>query len=61
MSKPLMTTELARAAAMDVGRRHAIAEGRPPHPWTRADFEAACKELHQLYRQFNLGPYKENT
>lgn len=56
--KPTMSLELARAAATDAGRRHAVKDGRPPAPWTRADYNAACSEFHRLCREYKLEPYK---
>lgn len=55
--KPIMTVDLARAAATDAGRRHAVAEGRPPVPWTRDDLDAANAEFHRICREFKIGPY----
>jgi hypothetical protein len=55
--KPVMTVELARAAATDAGRRHAIADGRPPAPWTRDDFDAASAVFHRICREYKIGCY----
>lgn len=52
-----MTIELARAAATDAGRRHAIKDGRPPAPWTSDDFHAAATEFNRICRQFKLNPW----
>lgn len=56
--KPVMTIELARAAATDAGRRNAIANGRPPTPWALADRDAASLEFLRLCRIYKLEPFK---
>lgn len=53
-----MTLEMARSASTDAGRRHALADGRPPAPWTRADYLAACSEFNRICRQFDLSPWE---
>lgn len=56
--QPVMTLELARAAATDAGRRNAIKDGRPPAPWTREDLDAASAEFHRICRECRLNPFQ---
>lgn len=52
--KPVMTVELARAAATDAGRRSRVKRNLPPVPWDREALDAAGKEFRRICREFNL-------
>lgn len=47
MTRPLMTYEMARAAATDTGNRSMWAGGRTK--WNEDDFNAACDEFERLW------------
>lgn len=47
MTRPRMTMQLAHAAAMDAGNRHARANGRKT--WTQDDYDAAAAEYLRLW------------
>jgi len=54
MSKPQMTTELARAAATDAGNRSMRAAGRSK--WNQDDAIAAHREFSRLNPAVNILP-----